>query len=334
MTGVPPAGAAPPPRWPAPAELLVHHVDRATLVPLVHETAPGAPLPFRIGAFGPDDLPVAAAIHRRGGHAANPPPFAAAEEDWDGDFIYGGQLWDHFGHFLLESLSRAWAFATLPGPVLWQRAVSHSRLLPWQRDILDLLGLGAREHRVIDRPVRVARLAVPEQGLVTRRYLHAWQEAALAAHPCRTPQPGHCVWLSRSDLPARLARVDGEAEVEAALAADRWTILHPETMSLADQLAALEAAEVIAGFEGSAFHSLLLVRDVRARIVIFGRGPRINPNYQVIAHAKGLDQRLVSLDLEHLGGKGRVASYRLSRPAQVLDVLREMTMATEAAPRQ
>lgn len=333
MTGTALAPTVPPPRWAPPVELLVHQINQATLVPLVRETSPGAPLPFRIGAFGPDGEPIPAAMHLRGGYAANPPPFAEAEMSWDGDFVYGGQLWDHFGHFLLEGLSRAWAFSRLPGPILWQRVAPHATLLDWQNEILDRMGLGAREHRVVDRPARVARLAVPEQGLVTRRYLHAWQEATLAVHPYQRPRAGHRVWLSRSGLPAKLARIEGETEVEAALRADRWTILHPQTLSVADQLAALEAAEVIAGFEGSAFHGLLLGRDVRAHIVIFGRGAAVNPNYQVIAAAKGLNQRVVSLNLEHLGGNGRTASYRLPNPTQVLEVLREVTMVTEAGPK-
>lgn len=294
---------------------------------MASQLTPGARIPFRIGAFAPDGSPIVAAIHRRGGLAADPPPFAEAQETWDGDFVYGGMLWDHFGHFLLEGLSRVWAFADLPGPILWQRRASHGRLSGWQREIFDRLGIGGREHRVVDRPIRVARLAVPEQGLVTRRFLHPLQEAALAVHPYRSPEPGRHVWLSRSGLSGNLARVEGEAAIEATLSAENWIILRPETLSIAEQLAALEAADVIAGFEGSAFHGLLLGRDVRARIVVFGRGPRINPNYGLIALAKGLDQRLVSLELKHIGGDGRRASHSLVRPAQIIDVLREATVA-------
>lgn len=333
MIGVPPAPSALPERWRPPAELLVEHVERATLVPLALGPAPGTTIPFRIGAFGPDGNPVAAAVHYRAGLAAGAPPFAEAQENWDGDFVYGGQLWDHFGHFLLEGLSRAWAFAALPGPILWQRRAQHARLQGWQQEIFDRLGIGGREHRVVDRPIRVARLAVPAQGLVTRRFLHPLQEAALAVHPYGAPDPGRRVWLSRSGLPAGLARVEGEAAIEATLAAEGWTILHPEALSIAAQFAGLESAGVIAGFEGSAFHGLLLGRDVRARIVVFGRGPRINPNYDLIARVKGLDQRLASLDLQHLSGDGRRASHSLSRPAQLLDILREVTDAV-AVPRQ
>ncbi|HWT09343.1 MAG TPA: glycosyltransferase family 61 protein, partial [Roseomonas sp.] len=178
-----------------------------------------------------------------------------------------------------------------------------------------------REHRIIERPLRVARLAVPDMGFVARRFLHPRQAAALAVHPFRTPEPGRRVWLSRLLLPAALAHVEGEAEIEASLAARGWTILRPETLSIPEQLAALEAAAVIAGIEGSAFHSLVLGRGVRARIVIFDRGRRINPNFELVADAKGLDQRAVSLQLDHLRGEGVRASYRLARPEEALAAL-------------
>lgn len=333
MRGTPPDPSGLPRRWHPPSELRVHSCGQATILPLVPDPSDEA-IPFRIGVFGPDGAPVGPAAHRRGRHATGVPPFRQAELAWEGDFVFGGVLWDHFGHFLLESLSRAWAMAALPGPVLWVRRAPHARLLDWQRDILDLLGLGGREHRVVTRPVRVDRLAVPEQGLVMWRYLHPRQEATLAVHPFRAPEPGRRVWLSRSGLPEARARLDGEAAVESALAAEGWTILRPETVSIAAQLAALEAAEVIAGFAGSAFHGLVLGRGVRARVVVFSRGRQPHANYELIAAAKGLDQRLVAVDLEPLGGQGPLASYRLRHPGQVLEALRETTGAKEAmAPR-
>ena len=307
-------------RWHTPPEALgLTWHDAATLVPL--EAHPGGPLPFRIGAYGADGAALLDVAHRRGAFVSELAPAAPAEEDWPGEAVYAGVLWNHFGHFLLESLARAWALAALPGPILWHAKGQQGCLSAWQVAILERLGLAEREHRIIERPLRVARLAVPDMGFVARRFLHPRQAAALAVHPFRTPEPGRRVWLSRLLLPAALAHVEGEAEIEASLAARGWTILRPETLSIPEQLAALEAAAVIAGIEGSAFHSLVLGRGVRARIVIFDRGRRINPNFELVADAKGLDQRAVSLQLDHLRGEGVRASYRLARPEEALAAL-------------
>lgn len=308
-----------PPAWRPPEALAIEYHETATVLPL--EDDPGAPVPFRMGALSQDGRPIALASHLRGRQATAQPAARATDAEWAGNHVFGGMLWDHFGHFLLEGLSRAWAFADLPGPIIWVRRAPHARLTPWQADILQLIGLGGREHRVVTAPVRVGRLAVPQQGLVMWRYLHPRQAELLAAYPFRSPEPGRRVWLSRSGLPSKLARIDGETLVEATLSARGWTILHPENMSIAEQLAALEAAELIAGFAGSAFHGLLLARDIRARIVIISRGERLNPNYQLIAAARGFDQHLVSVGLDPLDGEGALASYRLRRPAEVLEAL-------------
>lgn len=308
-----------PPAWRPPETLAIEYHENAIALPL--EDDPGAPLPFRMGAVSSDNTPIVLAHHVRGRQVTATPLARGAEATWHGDHVFGGMLWDHFGHFLLEGLSRAWAFADLPGPIIWVRRAPHARLTPWQQDILRLIGLGGREHRVVTTPVRIGRLAVPQQGLVMWRYLHPMQATLLAAHAFREPEPARRVWLSRSALPGTLARIEGEAEVEAVLATRGWVILRPETLRIAEQLAALEAAETIAGFAGSAFHGLLLARDIRARVVIISRGARLNPNYELIAAARGFDQHLVSVELEPLNGEGALASYRLRRPADVLEAL-------------
>ena len=117
--------------------------------------------------------------------------------------------------------------------------------------------------------------------------------------------------------------VEGEVEVEALLRAEGWTILRPETVSVAEQLAALDTAEMIAGFAGSAFHGLMLGRDVQARIVIFSRHPKVEVNYAMIAAAKGLDQRIVRLEHGPVGDGSARAGIRLARPDDVTAALRD-----------
>ncbi|GGJ11463.1 glycosyltransferase family 61 protein [Neoroseomonas lacus] len=317
--------------WRPPAQLNVETHDDVTLLPLDSLPLGAAPVRLRVGVFGAQGEVIETALHRRGRHRSEPLPAAPAEETWPGSFVYGGVLWDHFGHFLVESLARAWAFADNDGPILWLRKSPQQELRGWQREILDLLGLGDREHRVVTRPTRVDRLAVPEQGLVMWRYLHPRQEARLAAHPFRSPAAGRRVWLSRSGLPAGLARIEGEVEVEALLRAEGWTILRPETVSVAGQLAALDTAEMIAGFAGSAFHGLMLGRDVQARIVIFSRHPKVEVNYEMIAAAKGLDQRIVRLEHEPAGDGSARAGIRLTRPEDVTEALRAATLSHGSA---
>jgi len=130
-------------RWPPPADLAFEWHADALLLPLAPD--PGAPIPFRLGAYDREGRFLAHARALRANFASQDEPLRPAEEELAGDWIYAGVLWDHYGHFLLEALARAWALAAVPGvPLLWHRRVVHARLAPWQAEILDLLGLGGR----------------------------------------------------------------------------------------------------------------------------------------------------------------------------------------------
>jgi hypothetical protein len=69
-------------------------------------------------------------------------------------------------------------------------------------------------------------------------------------------RPG-VLWLSRLRLSSR-RRAYGERLLESALA-DHVTVFHPQEHPLAEQIAAIEAADVVAGVIGSAFHTLMMV---------------------------------------------------------------------------
>ena len=71
--------------------------------------------------------------------AAPAPPTERVPEDVD----FAGYLFPHFGHFLLESLSRLWITRQYPElPVVWCRrqTAGSAAYNAWQEEVLDLLG--------------------------------------------------------------------------------------------------------------------------------------------------------------------------------------------------
>ena len=316
-----------------PAALGFQLLEDVTLLPCARAhpplvTARGGGIGFRLGGYDSDGRWSRALAHGRNDELATPPPPRAAEAEWAEECVYGGILWGHFGHFLLEGLSRAWGIAERPDlPVVWRRAPARAEFTAWQREILEILGLGGREHRVVERPVRIRRLWVPDQGFMLRRFFHPRHAAALGVHPFRPPVPGRRVWLSRSGLPEQLARIAGEAEFEAILAADGWTILHPERLPVREQLRAIEDAAAVAGFEGSAFHLLVLGRDIGARVAILGRGRNILHAYAMIGLVKELDQFGLRVATEPQPAASNQPSSRLLDPAEAATRLRDVLAA-------
>ena len=259
-------------------------------------------------------------------------PVPAPETVCPGTAIYAGPWLDHFGHFLLESLARAWAVRRHPElPVVWS-AEAEAEDDPadsnhdddtndddtndddgdtdiadtadagskapartgWRAGLLDLLGI-RNEMIFATRPLRFERLLVPEAGYRIQHFCHPEQAAALGVVE-RRPEPGRKLWLSRSRLP-QLQNLS-IPEVEARLEELGWTVIAPETLTIPEQMEHLARAERVAGEMGSQLHPLLFLKEAQGlRVDVFLRDPSrapdlYNRNYDTIAAAKGLDQRM------------------------------------------
>jgi capsular polysaccharide biosynthesis protein len=219
-------------------------------------------------------------------HPAEPRP---PEQSLEIEAIYAGFPFDHYGHFLTEGVSRLWLARQRPDlPIIWCEPGPYNR---WQREVIDILGI-VNPPLFITRPTGVRRLLIPEPGCRLRAFCTAEQIAFLGRFPAPPARPDRRIWLSRTRLAEPLGRVVNEPAIEAALAADGWNILHPQQHSVHDQLRALGEAGRVAGSEGSAFHSLLLLDRVAARVDIFSRAHLSHPNYAIFGEAKGLRQKV------------------------------------------
>lgn len=286
-----------------------------TLTPALFD--PAAPTQTRLGAFDADGRFLDGFRMLRGDEVSPRVPLdAPAAETLRGTWIYGGVLRPHYGHFLLESLSRAWFLRRRPDlPILWHAANGRAVLSPWHREVFAMLGMPEGRMQVILRPTAVERVLLPDAGCVIERRLHPVQARALAVFPAPAPRPGRRLWLSRSRLPDSLSKIEGEAALEAHLEVAGWTILHPQTLPVWRQLAAMADAEEIAGFEGSAFHSVLLLDGCRARLTLLRRSAESFPaSHALITDALGIDHRIITVPLRPGAGEGRRRAVVLADP--------------------
>ncbi|RAI03717.1 hypothetical protein DLJ53_04340 [Acuticoccus sediminis] len=217
----------------------------------------------------PDPLPQA----RRATEAAVP-----------GRHLFCGLLGPHFGHFLIESLGRLWAADELAGDVrslvfIVAHGPGRTPLDDFASDVLAALGL-TLPVRSVGRPEVFEELVVPSQlfGFHLRaghprfhRFVHARLRDPAAAGARR-------LYVSRG----LIGDIPGEAALEALLGAHGFRIVHPETMTFAEQIAAYNAAETILAAEGSAVHVIGLVAREDQRIGVIKR--RSGP------FAMGMDQ--------------------------------------------
>ncbi|MDG3043061.1 glycosyltransferase family 61 protein [Roseicyclus marinus] len=275
------------------------HLRCRTVVPHRWE----GPNTLRMGSYGPDgrldpETALFRRYHPRKKHqlgqayneiATNSPRIASA--------VFAGPLFPAFGHFLLESLARLWAVDRFPDrPILWSvgPGAKQDSLHPWMRDILDLLGV-TNPILMINSPIIVDELIVPAPGyeIQYRFGAHHFRFLGKVNHK---PEPNRKLWLSRAGVEE--AENTGRTALEESLTQRGWEVMRPETMTIRDQMEALSCAERIAGEQGSALHSLILLRrPKRLRLDVFARDPAldghaINANQHTICARLGIDYRL------------------------------------------
>jgi len=244
---------------------------------------------------------------------------------YQGVAIYGGLAMHHVGHFLLEGLSRLWCLKNFPElPIIWHwidLPISHPDDRGWQKELIGLLGLAQRRHIFLRQPLRVDRLLLPAPGFLLGQWLHPLQAAALGCVTGPAVIPGKCVWLSRSALPEQFGRVAAEDQVEALLAAKGWTIIHPERETMRRSAEIFREAEVVSGFIGSAFHTLLLHASPSARLRPVMRPGIPLADYRIAAAAKGLDFTAIEMPMTALDQRASWTNFRLHAPEDLVDIL-------------
>jgi len=230
---------------------------------------------------------------------------------------------DHFGHFLLEAMSRLWFIRANPQvPVLWHDIalpIPHTSWPSWRQQVWRLLGLDRHVHHVIRQPRCFGQVIVPCPGL-TKQGLHPSQAAALAVVPAQPPS-GERVWLSRTALPAQFGRLLGEELLERRLAGQGWIILRPERMPVTAQVSVFAHADTVAGFAGSAFHAVLLCAAPRARLRVLCRPSVTTEIYDLIAQARGLDQTHIVVPLRPFGVVNAWTTFELEDPEAAADIV-------------
>ena len=266
-------------------------------------------------------------LKRRSGEQGAPVPrelFPVVTVSDAPEAIYGGPLYFHFGHFLLESLARAWYASQHPDlPFVWAGAHTwqRSELRGWQREILDILEI-TNPTWIIADPARFEVLHVPDLGYRYDDRFHPEHAAFLGRYEGPAQVRHRRLWLSRSKTGGKVRDLNAEP-TERRLAHAGWTIAHPETLSMRQQLDHLARAEIVAGEEGSAFHALMLLKDVSAKKfhIIRRHGPE-HPNMHTIGDARQVDQSFHSLEREWvLRAQGRVVSKLTPNSSEILDLL-------------
>jgi capsular polysaccharide biosynthesis protein len=192
--------------------------------------------------------------------------------------LFGGHLMNHYGHFIIESMSRLWARDIFPAlPILFTSPRKWREPPAFGMDVFAALNLGPRT-LVIDQPTLFREVLCPGTAIEYR-----WKAYSVADEPHtavaealdRSKARGwrKPVYLTRSGLSEGLRKSDAEPELESCLSRRGFEVVRPEALSLREQIALFEQAPLIVGTVGSALHTALFSRTSGTLATLnWGRG--------------------------------------------------------------
>jgi len=251
---------------------------------------------------------------------AKPSELLPVTQKLSGTYIFGGYLFFHFGHFLLESLSRLYAIRQCRNyPIIFtspndKTAEAHKLLFKFLRVDNEIV--------FQTEPVEVENLIMADAGSVVEPpFLFAEQVRALGIFRASGQEiADRKIWLSRSKFKG--GGLENEAEVEMELEAMGWTIVHPEELTYLEQAQLVSTSRQVAGLDGSAFYSALLADTVHGEFTVFSRRNIIPEILRMALTAKTDKYRGFLIPLEHISGTFAEKRSILRDPRHILAHLR------------
>ncbi|MQW22022.1 glycosyltransferase family 61 protein [Lactococcus sp. dk322] len=191
----------------------------------------------------------------------------------EGSFIYLGRIQNHWGHFLMDSVSRLW-------PVLENenKNIGKEQFIYFGEEIksqsiirfFELLGINKTQLHYISRPTRFSQLTVPQAAFIPGKMVHEkfllpFNQIIKQLKLPENQQPTK-IYLSR----AKLKGINewGEPAIEKCFEKNGFQIIYPETLNLDEQIKWLQSADTIACLSGTLAHTLVFAKQATRLIVI------------------------------------------------------------------
>jgi len=204
-------------------------------------------------------------------------PAAPAWETFEGPMFHLISAFPgHFGHFMTEDLGRLWGWRIAKEQfpdlkLLISAKPPREEVLPFQRVMLEALGVSMDDVVCINQPVRVKRLIGASPQFHNRRFIDPdletiWDDLRDALAPVADPSSPKRVFITRPAGGQR--RCLNSDEVEHRFVEAGFALVRPELLSVPDQVKLFSNAEVVAGYGGSGMFGAMFARQPGRRIVI------------------------------------------------------------------
>ena len=204
------------------------------------------------GIFDKDNKLVPESLQYRGKHHNFIPPKVPRNVPYiDADAIYIGNIYSHFGHFLVEHLNRLWGAVgkqNLKYIFINNRGINVKNFV---YDFMATFGVQKQDVIILTTTTRFKKLYIPSQTFnMSGAYIDYAMSAGYQSMAKNVRGAGYeRVYMSRTKLPENLKTI-GEEKFENIFIKNGYKVIYPETMTIAEQIAAVADAKYLRGVLG------------------------------------------------------------------------------------
>jgi Glycosyltransferase 61 len=217
---------------------------------------------------------------------ANPAYSKSSMDYIDETVVFIGALPKHYGHYILEGLSRLWFFlesSNLKYKCVYISDAGDDRF----SDFLKIFGLSMERVVRIAKPTIFKEVIVPEQSIQLHDYYcKEYKQTIDNIMTGIQPVVNEKVYFSKRER--RNDRAIGEAPIESVLANNGYAVYFPESMSVAETLSVLKGCNIFLATSGTNIHNSVFLRD-GATSVCLSRSAHFHPIQIMIDRMRALN---------------------------------------------
>ncbi len=228
----------------------------------------------------------------------------------EGLFLYCGILFNNFGHFLLESIGRLWAYNQFrqSDPYIFFYAPwglpDYKKKDSYVHQVLKCLNIPLNRLVFFTDIVQLQKVIVPQQKYgfgkcrtpdnIFMNFITAFKIPKPLIKAKRTVDK---IYVSRSQLPFNTGRPLCENKFEEYLQANGYVVMYPENHTLYEQLEIYKNAKQIIFCDGGAIYATIFLPHLSATVAIVARRRDSRWNYKELTeHFYGYKKAVLWID--------------------------------------
>jgi capsular polysaccharide biosynthesis protein len=266
---------------------------------------------------------------------------ASVEKAPANDYVYGGHISVHFGHFIVTTLPRYWPY--LKTGIGSRKIVCHGHFgdlerwftFPFVKEFFGVLGLEIKDFVTFDRPTLLPSIDIPLPSLVEVRHVYkVFSElthfigAAILKKSSEYCSKSAAIYLSKTAMQHSFHGAINEQEIVEILAKEQVEIVYPEKLTIYEQISLWRDRQAILGIVGSSFHSSCFY-PTKAKIIGVTIRGKVHANCALIDIVNNNDVKYISAECDSVGDwrkEGVVIkdAYRIRDPRGIANTLLEL----------